>query len=180
MENIHQVGPLIYKKADHNVPDNYRKVTVMTCIGKSLESVLNNRLFFKNDVCNDNEPFQAGFRSNSRTTDNIFILCAIIDKQRCLSKPLYTCFADFTRAFDYIDRSALYYKLLSRGIDGNLLNVIKSMLSKAESRVKWDSCISEILKRNLVSCKVVCSAPNYLQNFFRIYPNHLIKVKVSQ
>ena len=102
--------------------------------------------FFLNDVCNYNDHFQAGFRSNSRTTDNIFILCAIIDKQRCLSNPLYTCFVDFTKAFDYIDRSALYYKLLSRGIDGNFLNVIKSMFSKAECRVKWDSCISEILK----------------------------------
>ena len=108
----------VHRKTDHNVPDNYRKVTVMPCIGKLFESVFNNRLSFKNDVCNDNDPFQAGFRSNSRTTDDIFILCAIIDKQRCLSKPLYTCFVDFTKTFDYIDRSALYYKLISRGIDG--------------------------------------------------------------
>ena len=77
----------VHKKADHNVPDNYRKVTVIPCIGKLFDSVLNNRLSFKNDVCNDNDPFQAGFRRNSRTTDNIFILCAIIDKQRCLSNP---------------------------------------------------------------------------------------------
>ena len=104
----------------------------MPCIGKLFESILNNRLSFKNEVCNDNDPYQAGFKCNSRTTDNIFILCAIIDKQRCLSKPLYTCFVDFTKAFDYIDRTALYYKLLNRGIDGNLLNIIKSMFSKAE------------------------------------------------
>ena len=97
----------------------------MPCVGKSFKFVLNNRLSFKNYVCNDNDPFQAGFRSISRTTDNIFILCAIIDKQRCLSKPLYTCFVDFTKTFDYIDRSALYYKLLSRGIDGFFLNVTK-------------------------------------------------------
>ena len=97
-------------------------------------------------MCNDNDPYQAGFKTNSRTTDNIFILCAIIDKQRCLSKPLYTCFVDFTKAFDYIDRTALYYKLLNRGIDGNLLNVIRGMFSKAECRVKWDSRISDILK----------------------------------
>ena len=77
----------VHKKADHNVPDNHRKVTVMPCIGNLFESVLNNRLSFKNDVCNDNDPFQAGFRSNSRTTDKVFILCVIIDKQRCLSKP---------------------------------------------------------------------------------------------
>ena len=127
----------VQKKGDHGVPDNYRKITVMLCIGKLFESVLNNRLSFKNEVCNDNDPYQAGFKSNSRTTDNIFILCAIIDKQRCLSKPLYTCFVDFTKAFDYIDRTALYYKLLNRGIDGNLLNIIKSMFSKAECRVKW-------------------------------------------
>ena len=136
----------VHKKADHNVPDNYRKVTVMPCIGKLFESVPNNTLSFKNDACNDKDPFQAGFKSNSRTTDNILILCAVIDKQRCLSKPLCTCFVDFTKAFDYIDISALYYKLPSRGIDGYFSNVIKSMFSKAEYRVKWCSCISEILK----------------------------------
>ena len=91
-------------------------------------------------MCNDNDPYQAGFKSNSRTTDNICILCAIIDKQMCLSKPLYTCFVDFTKAFDYIDRTALYYKLLNRGI------VIRSMFSKTECRVKWDLRISDILK----------------------------------
>ena len=100
----------------------------MPCIGKLFESVLNNRLSFKNDVCNDSDPFQAGFRSSSRTTDNIFILCAIIDKRRCLSKPQYTCFVDFTKAFDYIDISALYYKLLSRGIDGIFLKCNKDIL----------------------------------------------------
>ena len=136
----------VHKKGDHGVPDNYRKITVMPCIGKLFDSILNNRLSFKNEVCNDNDPYQAGFKTNSRTTDNIFILCAIIDKQRCLSKPLYTCFVDFTKAFDYIDRTALYYKLLNRGIDGNVLNIIKSMFSKAECRVKWDSRISDILK----------------------------------
>ena len=75
--------------------------------------------------------------------DNIFILCAIIDKQRCLFKPLYTFFVDFTKAFHCIDRTALYYKLFNRGIDGNLLNIIKSMFSKADCRIKWDSRISD-------------------------------------
>ena len=59
----------VHKTADHNVLDNYRKVTVMPCIGKLFQYVLNNRLSFKNDVCHDNDSFQADFRSNSRTTD---------------------------------------------------------------------------------------------------------------
>ena len=128
---------------DYTFVGKHGKRTVLCSI---LESILTNRLSFKNEVCNDNDPYPAGFKSNSRATDNIFILCAIIDKQRCFSKPLYTCFVDFTKAFDYIDRTALYYKLLNRGIDGNLLNVIRSMFSKAECRVKWESRISDILK----------------------------------
>ena len=80
----------VHKKTDHEVPGNYRKVTVMPCIVKLFESVLNNSLSFKNDVCNDSDPFQANFRSNSRTTDNIFILSAIIDEQRVSFKaPVY-------------------------------------------------------------------------------------------
>ena len=107
------------------------------------------------------------------------VLKAIRDKQRCLSKPLYTCFVDFTKAFDYIDRTALYYKLLNRGIDGNLLNIIRSMFSKAECRVKWDSRISDILKANMGFYKAVCSVPNYSRNFYKTYQQHLTKIKVS-
>ena len=40
----------VYKKGDHGVPDNYRKITVMPCIGKLFESILNNRLSFKKCV----------------------------------------------------------------------------------------------------------------------------------
>ena len=36
----------------------------MPCIRKLIECILNNRLSFKNEVCNDNDPYQAGFESN--------------------------------------------------------------------------------------------------------------------
>ena len=76
-------------------------------------------------------------------------------------------FVDFTKEFDYKDRSALYHKLLSRGIDGNLLNVIKSMFSKAECRVKWDSCISEILKSEFGVLQGGMLSPKLFTEFFQ-------------
>ena len=117
----------VHKKGDKVVPDNYRKITVLPAIGKVLEFLLNNRIKFKSHITNDNDPFQTGFRTKCRTTDNIFILNAIIEKQRAFKKPLYTCFIDFTKAFDYINRDALCQKLLKRGIDGPILGTIKSM-----------------------------------------------------
>ena len=82
------------------------------------------------------------------------------------------------KAFDYIDKTALYYKLLNRGIDGNLLNVIRSMFSKSECRVKWDSRISDILKSEFGFLQGGMLSPkNYSRNFYKTYPHHLTKIK---
>ena len=76
----------VYKKRDHGVPANYIKVTVMLCNDTLFESILNTRISFENEVCNNNnDPYQTGVKSNSRTSANIFKLCAIIDKQAPVS-----------------------------------------------------------------------------------------------
>jgi hypothetical protein len=39
----------------------------------------------------------------------------------------YVAFIDLKRAFDFVDRDMLQYKLLRSGIDGKIYTVIKSM-----------------------------------------------------
>ena len=48
------------------------------------------------------------------TTENGFILYSLIMKQKFIKKPLYVCFVDFTKAFDYVNRSALIRVLPNR------------------------------------------------------------------
>ena len=46
---------------------------------------------------------QAGFTKDFRTTDNIFVLKSLIDKQKQTRQgKLYCCFADFKKAFDTV------------------------------------------------------------------------------
>ena len=110
--------------------ENYRKVTVLPALGKLFEIVLENRLKFKNNICSDNDPFQAGFQANSRTADNIFVLYYFVQQYKRPKKPFMYVFIDFTKAFDYINRNALIYKLFNRNVSGIFLNLIKSMFSK--------------------------------------------------
>ena len=135
----------VHKKSSINIADNYRKITVMPASGMVLESIINSRLTFRNIVLDLDDPYQFGFKSNSRTTDNIFILKSLIQKQRFKKKPLYVCFVDFTKAFDYVDRIALYHKLIKRGVRGKLLNIIYDMYKKAKCRVKWKNEIGEAI-----------------------------------
>ena len=55
--------------------------------GKLLEIVWKNRLKFDNIVCSDNDPFQAAFKANSRTTENIFVRNSIVQQYKKLKNP---------------------------------------------------------------------------------------------
>ena len=77
----------IFKSGSKKDPENYRKVTVLPALGKIFEIVLENRLKFKNNVCSGDDPFQAGFKANSRAADNIFVLYSLVQQYKRLKKP---------------------------------------------------------------------------------------------
>ncbi len=106
----------------------------MPVLGKVLESILNSRLVFRNLTLEMDDPFQFGFKSNARTSDNLFILQSILSREKFKNKPLYVCFVYFTKSFDYGNRYALYYKLMKKG---KLLKLVCDMYKKAKCRVKW-------------------------------------------
>ena len=76
----------IHKKSDKLNPENYHEVTVLPALGKLFEIVLENRLTYKNEVCCDNDLFQAGFKANCRTPDNIFILYSLVEHSKKYKK----------------------------------------------------------------------------------------------
>ena len=139
------INPLFKKGSEYN-PDHYRKITLISSLGKIFETVLNNRAKFANEALKMDDPFQNGFKDKARATDNVFMLNSLIDICAARKRPLYVCFIDFKSAFDFVNRSALLYKLYSRGIGGKFFNIIKSMYDNAKSRVKWNSQLSNIFE----------------------------------
>ncbi len=95
----------------------------MPILGKVLESILNARLTFRNITLEMDNPYQSGFNANAMTSDNLNILRSLAHRQKFKNKPLYICFVDFTKAFDYVNRYALYHTLIKRGIKGKMLNL---------------------------------------------------------
>jgi hypothetical protein len=77
------------------------------------------------------------------TIDNIFVLNGIINHLLNLNKKLYVAFVDFTKAFDYVVRDILWFKLIKLGVRGNILNILQSMYKSIKSRVKYDNNVSE-------------------------------------
>ena len=133
----------VHKKGDKSDAQNYRKVSLIPSLAKVFESVLENRLSYKNLVCCDDDPLQRGFKKDCRTSDNLFVLYNLVETQKSREKPLYICYIDLTKAFEYLNRDALIVKLQQRNVDGKFLNTIKSMFHKSSSPVKWNGKISK-------------------------------------
>jgi hypothetical protein len=72
---------------------------------------------------------QFGFKSGYSTTDAIFVLHVLINRNISRGKKLYCCFVDYQKAFDRIDRNMLFFKLAKHGIDCQMFRIIKSMYS---------------------------------------------------
>jgi hypothetical protein len=157
--NFSAITPL-HKKGSIYDPDNYRGISITSCLGKCFTSVLSNRLveFIKeNNLITDH---QAAFKKKSRTSDHIFTLKSIINKQCIKNKgKLYTCFVDFRKAFDSVWRDALLYKLLKLGIRGNFYSVIKHMYTNTMSCVKLPNGLSDYFQMELGIRQGDCLSP---------------------
>ena len=87
----------------------------MRTLGKLISRTINNRLSEWAEKYYILIEAQAGFRSGMSTVDNIFILHSMITHFINRGKKLYCCFIDFTKAFDYVVRDSLWFKLVKLG-----------------------------------------------------------------
>ena len=78
---------------------------------------------------------QAGFRAGYSTSDHIFTLHMLIEMYKAKSKRLYCAFVDYKKAFDLVDRTALWTKVVDQGIKGRVLKAVYNMYDKAKSCV---------------------------------------------
>ena len=84
-------------------------------------------------------------------------------------------FVDFSKAFDYINRNALYYKLHKQKIGKKMLNIIISMFDKAQAKVYQQGIYNDpidsifgVLQGGILSPKVfnefMSDLPKYLDS----------------
>ena len=159
----------IFKKGGRNEASNYRGITLLSIIGKLFTRILNNRLNTWADNYSIYVEAQAGFRKGMSTTDNIFILNNMIT--HCLNNDsqLYCAFVDFTKAFDYVVRDVLWFKLIRLGVRGKMLNIIKSIYCNVRSRVKYNNSLSNPFDCNIGVRQGECLSPF----LFAMYINDL-------
>ena len=62
------------------------------------------------------------FRRKRSCEDHVYSACTLIRNRLISKKETFGVFIDFQKAFDFVNRNVLLYKLLSNGINGKFYN----------------------------------------------------------
>ena len=134
----------IHKKGSKTDPSNYRGISLLSCFGKLFMTLLNNRLLefaINNKIISPN---QLVFLPGNRTSDAHLIIHNLIQSQCHNNKKyMYSCFIDFSKAFDTVPRDKLLQKLLNYDIKGKFFNTIKNIYRDDKACLKINNKITD-------------------------------------
>ena len=135
----------IYKGGgkDKRVPLNYRGITLTCATYKMFCGVLQNRVSEWAESHNIIADEQNGFRKKRSCIDHIGTLTTIIDTRKKLKKSTFCSFIDFSKAFDHINRSMLWEKLSTLGLQGNILNCLIALYENVKCCVRINGSLTD-------------------------------------
>lgn len=130
----------VYTSGDKTDMSNYRGITVGSVIAKLFAMIVEQRIATWAEEHAVKAKGQAGCREDFRTTDNILILRSLIDKQKQTglkgnAGKLFCCFVDLRKAFDTVPRAVLWQVLEELGVNGRILDIIKSLYAHDSAAV---------------------------------------------
>ena len=125
----------LFKKGEKDDTNNYRPVSLLSCVSKILERVVFKHLF---NYLRDNQfisPHQSGFQPGDSTTNQLSYLYHVFADALDKKKDVHIVFCDVKKAFDRVWHRGLLYKLQKAGVFGTLLEWFKNYLSNRYQQV---------------------------------------------
>ncbi len=106
--------------------------------GKAFSGIINKHVV---NYCEDNKIYEDEQKRSCE--DHLFVLTSIIRNRKSENKDTFFSFIDMQKAFDWVNRDMLFYRLLDYNINGNIYNCIKALYRHPLACIKINGYISE-------------------------------------
>ena len=165
------IHPIPKEQGTLRDPLRYRGIALQCCMYKVLSNVLNHRI---SDHLEKEEllaPEQNGFRKGRLCQHHIYALVNTIQRELNCGREMHATFVDFQKAFDLVNRPLMFCKLMELGINGIVLELIKSMYRGTENVIH----INELYTPPFMSELGVRQGNNLSPKIFTCYINGLLE-----
>ena len=155
--------PLYKGKGDTRECGSYRGISLLSVVGKVYGRVLIERVIECTDGAIGGE--QCGFRKGMSCSDQVFAVRQICEKKLEKHQEVFWGFMDLEKAYDRIDRKALWQVLGVYGVGGCVLRGIQSFYDGSSACVRVGSDLSESFEVN-VGLRQGCVMSPWLFNVY--------------
>ncbi|MCG7883757.1 MAG: reverse transcriptase family protein [Candidatus Thiodiazotropha endolucinida] len=128
------VSPL-YKKDDPSLVSNYRPISLLSAVGKTMEKIVHKHIFNYFEDNNIITCLQSGFVPGDSTVNQLVDIYNTFCKALDDGLEVRAIFCDISKAFDRVWHKGLLFKLKRAGINGLLLDWLEDYLSDRKQRV---------------------------------------------
>ena len=140
------INPIVKPNStDHRLPLSFRGITLLSVPCKVYCDILNHRFSEWLEDSNTLVDEQCGFRKKRSCLDNIYSLYSIVNDRKLSRLNTFTCFIDLKKAFDNVNRDCLWYKLMKYGINGKILNAVKSLYNNTACCVRLNNKLTSMI-----------------------------------
>ncbi|GFU73143.1 probable RNA-directed DNA polymerase from transposon X-element, partial [Trichonephila clavipes] len=138
------LSPLLKPDKNPELAQNYRPISLLSCLSKVYEFVLLQRLNQHCAAFNFIIPQQCGFRPKCSTVHQLLRVTELIHSGFAKHEATGILFLDIAKAFDKIWHDGLLIKLIRLDFPAPLIKSIHSFLSHRSFRVRVDRILSSL------------------------------------
>ena len=160
--NVSVIRPILKdrKKPSDDV-SNLRPISISNTMAQIYERILLNML----PQLHHTHRNQFGFKKSTSTTHALFVVKETVTKYAENGTPCHVVSLDAEKAFDKVWRGGLYHKMKEKGVEINVLRILKKYYDTSQGMIKLNGVYS---RRFVIRCGVKQGGilSPYLFNFF--------------
>ncbi len=145
--------PILKKGKPASQMDSYRPISLTSCVAKTLERMINSRIYYIAETRGWLSKSQTGFRKLRCTEDQVIqITQSISDSFQCRpSERTMMVLIDYSKAYDRVWREDLLLDMIDLGLPMQIVKWICAFINRRTAQVKYNGVLSRkvVLKQGL-------------------------------
>ena len=129
---------LIHKAGDTDKPENFRMISLTSCVGKLFHQILSDRIanYFLRNKLIDPETQKAFLKGINGCMEHTFVMNELLANARNKKRTLHATFFDLADAFGSVEHNLIHYTMKRNRIPDPVCLYVENLYSRLEGEIR--------------------------------------------